>query len=499
MGPLDQDIVAAVDLGSNSFHMVIAREVEGQPVVIDRLRERVALAEGLRPNGTLAPKVQTRALRCLERFGQRLSEVADSRCRAVGTATFRKARGAEDFHSLAEHALGREIEILGGREEARLIYLGVSHTLPGGSEKRLVIDIGGASTECIVGQRFESLLEESLAMGCVTFTRRFFPEGRLTSKAFKRARLEAELQLEPIEAAYERAGWEVAVGSSGTITAVATILQQQGWTHGHVTRAGLESLRASLIESESVDRIELQGLKADRRPVLGAGVAILEGLFRTFGIETLDASPGALREGLLYDLLGRIHQEDVRGSSVVAFGARLGIDEMQAARVMGTATALYDQVAEEWGMGPHHRDLLSWAAWLHEVGLSVSFSGFHRHGAYLLEHADLTGFSRDEQARVAALVRQHRRKLRLELLEDFSPTVAVDLERLLVLLRLGVALHRSHRQQDVPVPDARVSRSGERLTLTFEEGWLEAHPLTRVDLESECELWAQAGFELRVR
>ena len=305
MGPLDQDIVAAVDLGSNSFHMVIARDVEGQPVVIDRLRERVALAEGLRPNGTLAPKVQTRALRCLERFGQRLSEVADSRCRAVGTATFRKARGAEDFHSLAEHALGREIEILGGREEARLIYLGVSHTLPGGSEKRLVIDIGGASTECIVGQRFESLLEESLAMGCVTFTRRFFPEGRLTGKAFKRARLEAELQLEPIEAAYERAGWEVAVGSSGTITAVASILEQQGWTRGGVTRTGLESLRASLLESESVNRIELRGLKADRRPVLAAGVAILEGLFRTFGIETLECVAFRFHPGLLVHRLGR--------------------------------------------------------------------------------------------------------------------------------------------------------------------------------------------------
>lgn len=499
MGPIDEDIVAAVDLGSNSFHMVIAREVEGQPVIIDRLRERVALAEGLTADGRLEETVQERALACLERFGQRLRGVSRQRIRAVGTATFRKARAAEDFHERAEAALGHEIEILGGREEARLVYLGVSHSLPGGDEQRLVIDIGGASTECIVGRRFESLLEESLAMGCVTFTRRFFPQGRLTAKAFKRARLEAELQLEPVEAALERAGWEVAVGSSGTIQAVAAILQQQGWTDGVITRSGLEQLRAALLEAGEVEALDLEGLKADRRPVIAAGVAILEGLFRTLGIQTLQPSPGALREGLLYDLLGRIRHEDVRGSSVIAFGARLGVDEKQAARVLATATALFDQVAGPWELEADHRDLLSWAAWLHEVGLAVSFSGFHRHGAYLLEHADLTGFSRDEQRRIAALVRQHRRKLRLELLEDFSEDLERVLTRLLVVLRLAVALHRGHRRHEVPVPEAQVGKDRERLTVRFQEGWLEEHPLTNEDLEREREAWAEVGLDLRVR
>jgi exopolyphosphatase/guanosine-5'-triphosphate,3'-diphosphate pyrophosphatase len=490
--------LAAVDLGSNSFHMVVARESEGHPVLIDRLRDRVGLAEGLRPDGGIEEEVKQRALACLERFGQRIAGIPATRVRAVGTATFRAARDSFDFHGRAEEALGRRIEILGGREEARLIYLGVAHSLAGDGQRRLVIDIGGASTECIIGVDFESQVEESLKMGCVTFSQEYFPNGRITNKAFHSAITEARRQLEPIATALRNRGWEQAVGSSGTVHATAQILAQNDWGNGSITADGLKSLVNEVLRQRTVEELDLSGLKEDRKLVLPGGIAIVQGLFDGLGLEELHPSPGALREGLLHDLLGRLHHADVRSGSVTAFGLRLGIDETQASRVRSMSTELFDVLQGAWSFTSEHRDLLSWAAWLHAVGLSVSYSGYHHHGAYLVENADLTGFSREDQRRVATLVHLHRKRFRTSYIERESEPWQLILKRLAILLRLGVALHRGRGAGDIERPGVNLGEDADHLQLKFPEGWLEAHPLTHVDLELESDLAREAGFVLTV-
>ncbi|MCP3919950.1 MAG: exopolyphosphatase [bacterium] len=488
--------MAAVDLGSNSFHLVVAQDVDGEPRQVDKLRERVALASGLTSDHRLDDAAQQRAFDCLERFAQRLAGLTPDRIRAVGTATFRRFRKGRKFHERAEEVLGHEIEVLAGREEARLIYLGVAHSLAEDVGRRLVIDIGGASTECILGKRFESESEACLSMGCVTFTQQFFKKGEATRKALERAETAARLQLETIEAAYRDRGWKQCVGSSGTILAISEILRRQGWTQGEITSDGLDALRDAVLSAKQFQKIELDGLKPDRRGVIVAGVAILRGAFASLEIERMATSTGALREGLLYDLLGRIHHEDVRDRSVGHFARRHGVDEAHAQRVARTALELLQATKDTWGLGKKPRRLLEWSATLHAVGLSVSYSGHHRHGAYLVENADLPGFSRQEQAQIAALVHCHRRKFRREILDAFAPSRAKTMRRLAVLLRLAVRLHRNRGTLTLPATTFLVA--GSVLRLSFPAGWLAAHPLTRADVEDEAQLLTALGFELQV-
>jgi exopolyphosphatase/guanosine-5'-triphosphate,3'-diphosphate pyrophosphatase len=488
------DTIAAIDLGSNSFHLVVARERDGEPEVVDRIREQVALAEGLALDGSLDAAVQERALACLARFGQRVKGVAPDRLRAVGTSTFRRVRDGGVFRGRAEEALGAEVEVLPGREEARLIYLGVAHTLGDDAGRRLVVDIGGGSTECILGERFESELEESLSMGCVRWSRRFFRKGRIGRKALAKAELAARRELQPVEEALLARGWDQAVGSSGTVLAIAEILRQEGWGDGRITPTGLDALREALLRAGQVDALDLAGLKPERRSVLAGGFVVLHAVFEGLGIESMSTSKGALREGLLYDLLGRIHHEDVRSRSVIAFGARLGIDEVQAARVLETAMVLFDQAREQWQLDDEDRELLRWAAWLHGVGMAVSYSGVHKHGAYLIENTDLPGFSRTDRARLAVLVRHHRRRLRADAFTQFPRERAEQLLRLVLLLRLAVRLHRGRGAVLVPAP--RLAVSGAALQLSFPEGWLVGHPLSRDDIAEEAELLAGMGIAL---
>jgi exopolyphosphatase/guanosine-5'-triphosphate,3'-diphosphate pyrophosphatase len=485
-----------VDLGSNSFHMVVAEETEGQPNLVDRLRERVGLLEGLEADGGIDPEVEVRALDCLARFRQRLSGLPAERVRAVGTATFRRVRDQGQFQMRAEAALGQAIEILPGREEARLVFLGVAHSLGHSAGRRLVVDIGGGSTEVIIGERFESEAEKSLSMGCVSWTERFFKKGRLTVKAFARAELAARVELEPVSAKLRARGWNQAVGSSGTILAVSGILKAQGWTDGTITSECLERLVQAMLAVGSSDELRFSGLKPDRRPVLAAGVAILRAVFAGLDVESMLPSQGALREGLLYDLLGRLGHDDVRSQAVLAFGARMGIDEARAGGVRAAALALFDQVQGAWSLGPGHRDLLSWAAWLHGVGLAMSYSGYHRHGAYMVAHADLPGFSREDRKRLAALVLSHRRRPKLEAYGPFEGSWQRVLPRLTLLLRVAVRLCRSGAAVPESIPVARAQ--GVRLQLAFSDGWLDAHPMTESDLEAEVDLVRALGLELDV-
>jgi exopolyphosphatase/guanosine-5'-triphosphate,3'-diphosphate pyrophosphatase len=489
--------LAAVDLGSNSFHLLIAREMGGHLAVIDRLRDPVRLAAGLDGDGVLEEKAQERLFAALKRFRQRLGEIDPERVRAVGTDTFRRVKQPKDLLARASAALGFPIEVLPGGEEARLIWLGVAHEEPAIEGRRLVIDIGGGSTECILGKRFTPLVKDSLAMGCVNYTRRFFAEGELTRKAFKKAEIAASLELETLQRRYRESGWEECVGASGTMTAVAELVQAQGWSEGTVTLAHVKDLRRLLMAAERVERLTLPGLSSDRAQVLAAGLSILEACFEVLEIETLRASKAALREGALWDLLGRIRHEDVRDRTIRVLSERYHVDVDQAERVERTAKKCLEQVAKAWKLEDEScARWLEWAARMHELGLAVSHSGYHKHGGYILENSDMPGFSRQDQLRLAALVRGHRRKLlRAPLSELFGPAAETVL-RLTVLLRLAARLHRPRSPGSLPRFQLRVTDKG--LELGFSATYLEKNTLIVADLEEEAEQLAEAGVELEV-
>jgi exopolyphosphatase/guanosine-5'-triphosphate,3'-diphosphate pyrophosphatase len=489
--------VAAVDLGSNSFHMVVAKLEDGHLHVLDRLKERVQLAAGMDDEGRLTVEAQRRALACLARFGQRLRDMPGRNVRAVGTNALRRATNATDFLARAEPVIGHAIEVIPGREEARLIYLGVAHSRQDDPGRRLVVDIGGGSTECVLGRRFEPLLMDSLDMGCVTYSLRHFEDGRVTKKAMERARLAARLEVRTIRRRYRKTGWTTCIGSSGTILAVEQIVRESGWAAEGVTPKALKRLRDALTDAGRADKLDLPGLDAERKAVLPGGVAILSAVFDGLGVERMATSSGALREGVLYDLLGRFRHEDVRDRTVRRLARRHGVDVAQAARVERTAAKALRDVAKDWDLADEEtKQLLSWAAQVHECGLSVAYAGHHRHGAYLVANSDLAGFSRDDQRFLATLIVNHRRKLVRETFEALPGQGGVRALRLCVLLRLAVLLHRGRSERRAPT--MRLVAGKDSLEARFPDGWLARHPMTHADLDEERSLLEAAGFRLEV-
>ena len=354
--------VAALDLGSNSFHMMIARYGEHGLQILDRLREPVRLAGGLDAENRLSDEAQSRALACLERFGQRLRSFPEGQVRAVGTNTLRRARNGPEFRVLASETLGHPVEVISGREEARLIYLGAAHSLPDVDGRRLVVDIGGGSTEVILGAGVNLLKAHSLFMGCVTYSRAHFADGKITRDAFRAAETAAALELRGIKRSLRDAGWSVAVGTSGTILALREILKVNGWSEGAITLTALKKARKALVRAKATDRIALDGLRPDRAPVLPGGLAILIAVFKSLRVEDMGCSTGALREGVLYDLIGRIRHEDVRDRAIREMQVRYHVDPDQADRVAATALALFDQVngaAAAWDTLARRRDVIS--------------------------------------------------------------------------------------------------------------------------------------------
>lgn len=488
--------VAAVDLGSNSFHMMVARESGGQLQVIDRLREAVRLGAGLDARNRLLPEAQERALDCLSRFGQRLHGIPPHRVRVVGTNTLRKLHDGGAFVAAAERALGHEIEVISGVEEARLVYSGVTHGMGNAQPRRLVVDIGGGSTELIVGRMGEPRLMESTALGCVTHTQRFFADGEVTRARMKEARLAARVELEFVERRYRAAGWDVAVGASGTVRGAWRVMMGQGWTDELITREALEQTLDLAVRAGHVDRFEFPGLREDRRPVFAGGLAVLAGVFDSLGIKKMETSEFALREGVIYDLLGRLHDRDVRAASVEAMGERYGVDRPHAAEVERSALKLLEQVESEWALtGREGARLLSWAALLHEIGLVIAHDGSHRHGEYILRHAELFGFSQTDQKLLAALVRLQRGKFAHGALDDLPEAWKTPVQKLAILFRLAVLLHRS-RAPGLRIP-LKIAASGKTVRLEFRPGWLDRHPLTREDLELEAEYLLAADYKLR--
>ncbi len=465
--------------------MIVGELRHGQLIIIDRLRETVRLAEGLSRKGDLSQDARLRALRCLSQFGERLRDMHASKVRAAGTSTIRRAREDSAFMAEAEAALGHPIEVISGIEEARLIYMGVMHSLPRNDGKRLVLDIGGGSTELILGEGPRPKSLESLHMGCVSMTERFFPGGTITRKGFQRARTAARLELRPVKRYFRSKNGLESIGTSGTILATERVASGLGLCDtGKLTLSAVEALIENVMQSDHVDEIALKGLSERRAQVWPGGLAILAELLSVLRIETLGVSDGALREGLLYDLLGRMQHEDARERTVRAMEDRYNVDKDQAGRVAATAEALRQQCADAWSLDTSlAKNMLDWAARLHEIGLDISHDGYHRHGAYVAENADMPGFPRAEQRFLAFLIGSQRYNIDTRYRKQLPRSWRVPATRLAILLRLGVLLNRSRYSKAVPVP--RLAVKQDRLELEFDSAWLKENPLTEADLKRE--------------
>jgi len=494
---VESELMAAVDMGSNSFHMIVARHEHGSLRIIDRHREMVRLAAGLDAEGNLSTEARERAFGCLERMGQRLRSLPHHRVRAVATNAVRQLRSPAAFLLTAETALGHPIEVVAGREEARLIYLGVANGLPPRDTQRLVVDIGGGSTEFIIGRGFEPLERESLQVGCVATTLRFFENGKLNDKRWRHGLAEISVELQQFAAPFRQLGWEEAIGSSGTARSIAALLANLRLHQGGIIAEGITELRERVLAFGSIDRIELPGLSDERRPVFAGGLLVMEAVFRVMGLREMKVCDTAMREGLLYDMLGRASDQDPRDASIAALAARYGVDVEQAQRVEATALQLFEQVRDGWGLGNTERDWLQWASRVHELGLAIAHSQHHLHGAYVIEHADLAGFSQQEQQVLALMIRGQRRKVAEAKRDTLPERLLLPTLRCMLLLRLAILLHRSRDTE--ALPDIQLDANEHGLQLTLPGRWLDRHALTRIDLETERAYLAAIDVLLTIR
>lgn len=477
------DTYAAVDLGSNSFHLLIARREHGELRVLDRIKEMVRLGGGLDREGRLDEETQQRAFSCLARFGQRLRGIPAANMRAVGTQTFRRLKNANAFLMIAETSLGCSIDIIAGREEARLIYLGVSQGVSGHEQHRLVIDIGGGSTELVIGQGLEPVEMESVQYGCISVTRKFFPEGRLTLKRWRKAVDWVMADMQELRTRYLQLGWEMAIGSSGTVLAITEICRLMGWVERDVDAPSLALLRDKLLSFGAIEDVVLPGLSEERHTVLAGGLVVLTACFNVLDLKTIVASPFALREGVLHELLGRLENRDPRENTINAFRVRYGVDRAQVDRVRRVASEAFRQIESSAALKPVHGQLLGWAAELHEAGLSVSHSHYQEHSGYLVDNSDLAGFTKQEQLFLGALVRYHRRLVPRDYARMLPSRLHEPLRYTLVCLRLACIFCRSREDRAIPEFVLRVNDG--TVSLRLPTGWRQSHPLTLTDLHQE--------------
>ena len=493
--PPAADTFAALDLGSNSFHLMIARSQDNHLAVVDRHKEMVRLASGLQPDGTLSEAAMQRALNSLSRFAERLRGTPNANIRVVGTNTLRAAKNSDQFLQQAEAILGVPIDIISGIEEARLIFRGVVHDLSPNKEQRLVVDIGGGSSELIVGNMEPDELE-SLYMGCVSFTQRFFSNGHITRNAYLRAVLAARDETQPVAARYKAGHWQQAVGASGTIRAIEKILEGMDFNNEHgITRVGLDRLAEQVLQDGHIDRLNLPNLSEERRPVIVGGLAVLHGIFKELNIDRMLVSDYAIREGVILDLAGLNQNRDIRKDTVNRMMDFYHIDRMQAALVRNIAEHLFDQVIDDFGRQANpRRRLLGWAIDLHEAGLSIAHSGYNKHSAYILQNSDMPGFTKQEQKMLGFLTLNHRRKLRPMVdTYGFNPDW-----RLVQIMRLACLLCRRRSNEGIPPQlSIRFLEEG-TLELTLPKTWLADHPMTEESLTTERTLWQRRNLDLHV-
>ena len=493
---MSYELIAGVDLGSNTFRLQLGRIVGDQIHPLDSLKEPVRLASGLSTENFLDHAAQRRALDALRRFGERLRGFAPEQVRAVATDAMRVAHNADLVLPQAEAALGFPIEIIAGREEARLIFIGAAKALPAATHRRLVVDIGGGSTELIIGQGCEPLLMESLFMGGINFRQRFFPNGKVDQKCFSAAEVAAARQIEAVVTDYRRCGWHEAVGSSGSAQELAAVLELNGLNPepcSGISRQGLARLRQLIIAAGSAERLPLKGLRRERLQILPGALAIMSAVFSSLELEQMTYSEGALPLGVLHDLRSRFEHHDTRDLTVAQFMRRYRVVEEQVRRVERTALALLGQLIQL-DSPEHEREVhfLRWAVSLHEIGLSVAHGSFHKHGAYLVSNADMPGFSQRDQSRLALLLLGQRGRLqKMASLPAGDPN-----RRLLFCLRLAVLLHRSRHEQAPPELVIRESPAGFQLACTA--AWLDANPLALAALREESLLWGGIGSELQL-
>ncbi|TAK91755.1 MAG: Ppx/GppA family phosphatase [Burkholderiaceae bacterium] len=495
-------LIAAVDLGSNSFRLIVGRveenEVGSQIYPLDQLKEPVRIAAGLDEQKVLSEAAITRGVEALQRFAERIRSFSPGHVRAVGTNTFRVAKNLKSFLPALETALGFPIEVIGGREEARLIYLGVAHDLPSHQGNRLVVDIGGGSTEFIIGRHYAVRVTESLFLGCVSYSQRFFPDGVLTAERMQRAVLAARREIQTIAQHYNEVGWQVAAGSSGTAKALLELIEEHGLASNYLTPEAMRGLGQVLVHGGHIDAFKSSTLKPDRLPVLPGGYAIMMAVFEELGIEQMQVSESGLRQGVLYDVLGREQHHDVRQVTVAQFMRRYGVDTGHAQRVSALACTFYRQLLSEGAVEEADAEdspalqQLDWAACLHEIGLAISHDGYHKHSAYVVAHSDMPGFSRKDQLHLSNLLLAHAGKLGklLRLLPDRQHWPLV------LALRLAVLFYR--RRVPSVLPPLQLTHQGQGFSLHLPAGWLNDNPLTEFGLRQEISEWSKMDLTLEL-
>ncbi|WP_300554292.1 exopolyphosphatase [Limnohabitans sp. Rim8] len=494
-----RSLYAAIDLGSNSFRLEIGQMDLGQLRRVEYIKETVRQGNGLDADRNLTLEAMERGWECLARFGERIAGFKPSQVRAVATQTLREARNRDVFLAKAKQILGFPIEVIAGREEARLIYLGVSHLLPQSAERRLVVDIGGRSTEMILGQQETASTMESYRVGSVAWSMKYFPDGLWTASSFKAAEIAAKAVLDEAQILFSKDQWDRCYGSSGTVGAVTDILSAAGWPEGQVTRDGLAWLKERLIKAQKMDNLRLEGIKEDRRPVIGGGLAVLQAVFELLQINEMHAAQGALRHGALYDLIDRESTHDVRSSMVDSLAQRFGVDKLQADRVSKTAQMVLSSLLATTvaGMEGDHQRLfkkLHWACQVHETGMRISHSDYHKHGAYILDNTDLPGFTLDELHRLSQLVLGHRGKLRKldSELEDLS------FVQQLMALRLAVILCHARRDPDLSGLQFEFNAARRTAQVNIGAEWAELWPQSAHLLREEKSAWQKTDWAFGV-
>lgn len=493
MNEANDSVCAVLDLGSNSFHLLVGRLEAGRILTLDRRKDMVRLAEGLGEDGLLDEQVMLRALNSLSVLAEQLRSIPRARLRVVGTNTLRVARNADVFLRRAEQVIGVPIDVISGLEEGRLIFLGVVKGHASNSVRRLVVDIGGGSTEFIVGRR-KARRVDSVPVGCVSMSERFFPDQRISRARYQRALTLARAEIQHLADGYGVARWDEAVGTSGTIRYVEGMIDRMAPSDHMITRDALDALVDRVLHVRKAGALAALGLGGERAQVFPGGLAILHAAFMELGIEHMHVSDYALKEGVLYELADQGEHEDTRRQTIDYLGKQFAIDRRQATRVERLAKLLLPQVGSRLRTAPDHaQQVLSAAAQLHELGLTISHSAYHKHGAYVLEHADMPGFSRSEQKMLSFLVRNHRRKLRAPEVNSyrFEPDWA-----LVLVLRLACLFNRMRIDQRFPPIRLAAVRKGWEIELPA--GWLHKHPLVEEDLRAENACLASIGWSLKI-